>query len=70
LIPDKRLPLTVKQFNALKRVIRFNARYTQNRLGDGNLVQIAGGDDTDAEETERQRREIREEREGNGREGR
>src|SRR5437762_7591216 len=41
LIPDERLPITVDQFNALKSVIKFNARYTQNRVGDGNLIQIA-----------------------------
>jgi carbonic anhydrase len=46
LIPAVQLPITVDQFNALKRVIKFNSRYTQNKLGDGNLLQIAKGNGT------------------------
>lgn len=46
LIPTVQLPVTVDQFNALKRVLKFNSRYTQNKLGDGNLLQIAKGNDT------------------------
>ncbi|KAJ7681920.1 putative carbonic anhydrase [Mycena polygramma] len=35
------LPLDVRTYNALKRVLRFNARYTQNTLGKLNLLEVA-----------------------------
>ncbi|KAJ7681916.1 alpha carbonic anhydrase [Mycena polygramma] len=35
------LPLDVRTYNALKRVLRFNARYTQNEPGKVNLLAIA-----------------------------
>ena len=54
LIPDERLPITVDQFNALKTVIKFNSRYTQNALNDGNLLLIAQGNDTSPEKTKEQ----------------
>ena len=44
-------PITVKQVIALTKVLGFNSRYTQNKLGDGNLLQIAKGNDTDPAET-------------------
>ena len=47
-------PITVKQVNALTKVLGFNSRYTQNKLGDGNLLQIAKGNDTDPGETKAQ----------------
>jgi len=47
-------PITVKQVNALTKVLGFNSRYTQNKLGDGNLLQIAKGNDTDPAETKAQ----------------
>ena len=50
-IPNERLPISVSQFNTLKSVLKFNSRYTQNALGDGNLLQIAKGNDTNPQET-------------------
>jgi carbonic anhydrase len=47
-------PITVKQVNALTKVLGFNSRYTQNKLGDGNLLQITKGNDTDPAETQEQ----------------
>jgi carbonic anhydrase len=47
LIPSLPIPITVEQYNALKSVIKFNSRYTQNALGDGNLLQITRDNDTD-----------------------
>lgn len=31
--------------------MKFNSLYTQNAIGDGNLLRIASGDDTGASET-------------------
>jgi len=42
-IPTTTFPITICQFNALKKVLRFNSRYTQNTLKDGNLLQIGCG---------------------------
>jgi carbonic anhydrase len=53
-IPNQTFPITVHQFNGLKEVLGFNSRYTQNKLGDGNLLQIAKGNDTDPAETQQQ----------------
>jgi carbonic anhydrase len=47
-------PITVRQYNGLTKVLGFNGRYTQNKLGDGNLLQIAKGNDTDPAETAQQ----------------
>lgn len=41
LITQKPLPLNVATYNALKSVIRFNSRYTQNRLGQPSLLVVA-----------------------------
>lgn len=38
------LPLNVQSFNAVKKVLKFNARYTQNTLGQENLLEIAAGE--------------------------
>jgi len=46
LIPTTTLPVTVSQYNAFKRILKFNARYTQNKLGDTNLLQVARGNDS------------------------
>jgi hypothetical protein len=54
LIPNERLPITVDQFNALKSVIKFNSRYTQNMLGDVNILQVAEGNDTNVGATGKQ----------------
>ena len=45
-VSHQTFPITVQQFNALKGVLKFNSRYTQNTLGDGNLLQIAKGNNT------------------------
>lgn len=41
LVLEEPLPLNVKTFNTIKSVIKFNARYTQNKLENTNLIQIA-----------------------------
>lgn len=51
LIPNQPLPITVDQFNALKSIIKFNSRYTQNMPGDVNLIQVATGNDMNVEAT-------------------
>jgi carbonic anhydrase len=33
--------LNVDNFNSLKSVVKFNSRYTQNALGDDNLLAVA-----------------------------
>ncbi|KAL0566797.1 hypothetical protein V5O48_015202 [Marasmius crinis-equi] len=34
-------PIDVKTYNAMKKIMKFNARYTQNALGDENLIKLA-----------------------------
>jgi hypothetical protein len=51
LITAEQIPITVAQFNAMKQVMKFNARYTQNELGDVNLLQVASGNDLAVAET-------------------
>jgi carbonic anhydrase len=46
LIPETTLPISVEQYKALKSVIKFNSRYTQNKLGEENLLQRAKGNET------------------------
>jgi carbonic anhydrase len=46
LIPETALPISVEQYKALKSVIKFNSRYTQNKLGEENLLQLARGNET------------------------
>ncbi|KAJ7623026.1 alpha carbonic anhydrase [Mycena polygramma] len=41
LVMEEPLPLNVKTYNALKAVIKFNARYSQNKLGDDNLLAVS-----------------------------
>ncbi|KAI5803400.1 alpha carbonic anhydrase [Peziza echinospora] len=41
LVTSKPLPLNVATFNAVKAVVKFNSRYTQNTATDGNLLQVA-----------------------------
>lgn len=38
------LSLDVVTFNAVKKVVKFNSRYTQNTLGRVNLLEVAAGD--------------------------
>ncbi|EZF30621.1 hypothetical protein H109_03956 [Trichophyton interdigitale MR816] len=38
------LSLDVVTFNAVKKVVKYNARYTQNSLGRVNLLEVAAGD--------------------------
>ncbi|GES58888.1 carbonic anhydrase [Aspergillus terreus] len=35
------LPLTVQDYNKVKKVLKYNARYTQNALGEDNLLEVA-----------------------------
>ncbi|KZV86481.1 carbonic anhydrase [Exidia glandulosa HHB12029] len=41
LVLEKPLALDVKTYNTIKSVIKFNARYTQNPLGQTNLLDVA-----------------------------
>ncbi|KAH8798694.1 alpha carbonic anhydrase [Flagelloscypha sp. PMI_526] len=41
LVLEEPMPLNVKTFNTIKSVIKFNARYTQNKLEKTNLIQVA-----------------------------
>jgi carbonic anhydrase len=42
-IPYKQpFPITVRQFDALKKVLGFNSRYVQNTLGRPNLLPLVG----------------------------
>ncbi|KAI0753199.1 alpha carbonic anhydrase [Daedaleopsis nitida] len=41
LVLSEPLPIDVKTFNTIKKTIKFNARYSQNKLGDRNLLDIA-----------------------------
>jgi carbonic anhydrase len=43
---NQTFPISVHQFNALKNVIKFNSRYTQNNLGMKNLLQATCGNKT------------------------
>lgn len=36
------MPINVQTFRALKSVVKFNSRYTQNTLGQQNLLLVAG----------------------------
>ena len=51
LIPAEQIPITVAQFNAMKQVMKFNSRYTQNELGEVNLLRVASGNDSAVAET-------------------
>jgi carbonic anhydrase len=41
LVAAKPVPLHVKDFNALKAVVKANSRFTQNTLGQESLLQLA-----------------------------
>ncbi|KAH8802408.1 alpha carbonic anhydrase [Flagelloscypha sp. PMI_526] len=41
LVMEEPMALNVKTFNTIKSVIKFNARYTQNKLENTNLIQVA-----------------------------
>ncbi|KAJ7166693.1 alpha carbonic anhydrase, partial [Mycena filopes] len=41
LVMEEPMALDVKTYNALKKVIKFNARYSQNKLGESNLLAVA-----------------------------
>jgi carbonic anhydrase len=41
LIAEEPLNIGVSSFKALKKVMKFNSRYTQNKLGETNLLQLA-----------------------------
>lgn len=38
------LPVNVQSYNAVKHVLKFNARYTQNVLGQDNLLEVAAAE--------------------------
>ena len=40
LVTKDPLPLSVKTFNEIKAVVKFNSRYTQNSLAQENLVVV------------------------------
>lgn len=43
-ISSQPLALSVKSFNAIKHVLKFNSRYTQNTPGEINLLEVAASD--------------------------
>ena len=43
LVTQQPLPLNVVAFNAMKSVIKFNSRFTQNKLGEENLLVVGAG---------------------------
>lgn len=43
ILTDPYIIMSVPQFMAMKRFMKFNSRYTQNKPGDPNLLQIANG---------------------------
>ncbi|KAJ5233499.1 uncharacterized protein N7469_005265 [Penicillium citrinum] len=43
-VSSKPLALSTKMFNAIKHVLKFNARYTQNALGEKNLLEVAASE--------------------------
>lgn len=40
IIPNLTFPLSINQFISLKKVIKFNSRYTQNKPGQQNLLRL------------------------------
>ncbi|KAE8547622.1 hypothetical protein EYB25_009415 [Talaromyces marneffei] len=40
-ISTEPMPLNVQTYNKVKKVVKFNARYTQNTLGQNNLLELA-----------------------------
>ena len=47
-ISTEPLPLNVQSYNAVKHVLKFNARYTQNALGQDNLIELAAAEVTNS----------------------
>jgi len=43
LIAEIPLPVNAASFNALKKVLKFNSRFTQGTLGEANLIEKAVG---------------------------
>lgn len=43
LVTKEPLPLNVATFNSIKSVIKFNSRFTQNTLGEANLLEVGAG---------------------------
>ena len=41
ILTDPYIIMSVPQFMAMKQFMKFNSRYTQNKPGDPNLLQIA-----------------------------
>ncbi|KAF2741978.1 carbonic anhydrase, partial [Sporormia fimetaria CBS 119925] len=42
LVTEQPLAIDVTTFNEIKKIVKFNARYTQNSLGEENLITVAG----------------------------
>jgi hypothetical protein len=42
LITKEPLPIDIESYNAIKSVVKFNSRYTQNALGEENMIAVAG----------------------------
>ena len=40
-ISTEPIPLNVQTYNAVKKVVKFNAQYTQNTLGEDNLLEVS-----------------------------
>jgi hypothetical protein len=40
-IAEQPLPINAASFNAMKKVIKFNSRFTQGKLGEGNIIERA-----------------------------
>jgi carbonic anhydrase len=43
-ISTEPLPINVQTYNAVKAILKFNARYTQNNLGQSNLLENAAAE--------------------------
>ncbi|CAK7218411.1 hypothetical protein SBRCBS47491_003500 [Sporothrix bragantina] len=43
-ISTEPLPLNVQTYNAVKKVVKFNARYTQNTVGRDNLLEVSAAE--------------------------
>jgi carbonic anhydrase len=41
LVAEQPLPVNPASFNAMKKVLKFNSRFTQGDLGEGNLIEKA-----------------------------
>lgn len=42
LVVKRALPVSVRDFNAIKKIVKFNSRFIQNTLGGDNMLTIGG----------------------------